>query len=171
MPRHHHPLTPTGPGTIAGAPPTNTHTTMHQENRLIAADGLPHLIIPAYAIRPVTVASKRTATVLDDARVLKRTMPGIHKDIAIHYRDQAIAYRSACRTMARVNREQAIADYGAAPGLNSTPVSGGTCDHWPRQVQDLVVAYVRAGGCWLHIALAWHRYAGKHASTFHRLID
>ena len=143
---------------------------MHQENRHIAADGLPHLMIPEYALRPMPIASKRTATVLDDARVLKRTMPGIHKDIALGYRHQAILNRNACRTMASTYREQAIATYGAAPGLNSTPVSGGTCDHWPREVQDLIVAYERAAGAWYDIALAWHRYAGKHASTFKQLI-
>lgn len=144
---------------------------MHEENRHIAADGMPHLTIPGYALRPMPIASKRTACVLDDKRILKRTMPNIQKVTALHHRDGALHYRNACLTMARLTRELAIATYGSAgPGPNDTPVSGGTCDHWPRQDQDLVVAYERAAGAWADIALAWHCYAGKHAQTFRRLI-
>jgi hypothetical protein len=144
---------------------------MHEENRHIAADGMPHLMIPGYALRPMPIASKRTARVLDDKRILKRTMPNIQKATALHHRDGALHYRNACLTMARLTRELAIATYGSAgPGPNDTPVSGGTCDHWPRQDQDLVVAYERAAGAWADIALAWHCYAGKHAQTFRRLI-
>jgi hypothetical protein len=142
---------------------------MHEENRHIAADGMPHLTIPGYALRPMPTASKRTARVLDDKRILKRTMPNIQKATALHHRDSALHYRITCLTMARSTRELAIAIHGANPGPNSTPISGGTCDHWPLETQKLIVAYERAAGAWADIALAWHCYAGKHAQTFRRL--
>lgn len=135
---------------------------MHQENALIAT----HLRIPGYALRPMPIARKRTASVLQDTRILRRVMPGIPKDIAIGHSHQAKLNRAACHIFACRHRDKALADYGGAPGPNSTPVSGGTCDHWPREVQDLVVAYERAAGAWYDLAVAWHRYAGKRRHTF-----
>lgn len=86
-------------------------------------------------------------------------------------------YLSTAREMQmRANQARAKArkEYGAASdpsGMNPYPISGGVCDHWPREVSDTVIAFVHAKQVAISAALECHKKAGCRTHTFRRILS
>ena len=129
----------------------------------------PHLDLPTYATsRHRFPKWNIRVDVTQEPRLLRRLMPGIQPEIAIIYRDRALANSRECRMRAARARKEAATLYGNAGGLNPYPVSGGTCEHWPRDVAGYVWNLACLVASWDSIARAWHAYAGKRPATFPR---
>jgi hypothetical protein len=137
------------------------------ENNTVARDGNPHLVLPGYATATTRLPKHRgRVAALEDYRALKRIMPDIPRDIAIHHRDKHMHLSYQCKTFAALARQDAQRIHGDAGQPMPTPISGGICEHWPREAKDLVTAYVRLHQAHKDLALSWHRYAGKRLETF-----
>lgn len=142
-----------------------------RENNTVAREGNSHLVLPSYATATTKLPqhSGRVAA-MEHHHALRRIMPNIHPNIAIHHRDSHLHLAHQCRIFAVMHRQDAQRTYGDAGEPNRTPISGGICDHWPEEIKDLVVAYDRLHQAHRDLALSWHRYAGKRRETFLSLI-
>lgn len=142
-----------------------------RENNTVARDGNSHLALPSYATATTRLPKHNgRVAALEHHHALKRIMPNIHRDIAIHHRDHHLHLAHQCKVFAAMHRQDAQRTHNDAGEPNRTPVSGGVCDHWPEEVKDLVTAYVRLHQAHKDLALAWHQYAGKRRETFLALI-
>ena len=88
----------------------------------------------------------------------------------IKARDQLLARAREMRMRAGQARARARETYGANPEPNPFPVSGGICDHWPREVSDEIVGYVHAKQDAVAAALVQHKKAGLREVTFRRIL-
>lgn len=137
------------------------------ENDAVARDLNAHLALPSYAT-VTTRLPKHNGRVaaMEDVRALRKTLPNIATVSAIHRRDKHLHLAMQCETFAKLARQEAQDQHGDNGEPNPTPVSGGICEHWPRQTKDIVTAYVRLHHAHRALALAWHHYAGKRTTTF-----
>ena len=126
-----------------------------------------HLELPAYA----STAHKFPkwscrVTITQEPCLLRRLMPGVAPEIAIHHRDKAQANARECILRASRARKEASAEHGDNGAPNRFPISGGVCEHWPRPVSDFIGGLERLASAWDGVARAWHAYAGKRPGTF-----
>ena len=63
-------------------------------------------------------------------------------------------------------REAAGQKYGKNDSPNNYPISGGICEHWPREVSDEICRKEQDANAWAGLAFAWHLYQGKRHHTF-----
>lgn len=142
-----------------------------RENDTVARDGNSHLVLPSYATATTKLPKHRgRVAAMEHHHALKRIMPGVNPEIAIHHRDSHLHHAHQCRIFAVMHRQDAQRTYGDAGEPNRTPISGGICDHWPEDIKNLVVSYVRLHQAHRDLALSWHRYAGKRRETFITLL-
>jgi hypothetical protein len=68
-------------------------------------------------------------------------------------------------------REIASYHHGNNGGLNPYPISGGTCEHWPRETRDAVITAKRTAEKHLEQSLVAWKASGKHKTTWVRMKD
>lgn len=128
--------------------------------------------IPAWAKEKHPLPKmNRLVETLEDPRLIRKKFPEIDSAQAVKNRDKALAQTTLWKKEASRRRNKAAEKFGKKKGLNPFPMSGGTCEHWPRETKDHVLAAVHNHQDWEQLAHTYHKTAGKRVSTIRPLID
>jgi len=71
-------------------------------------------------------------------------------------------------TITNGRRKIISAQYGNEGGLNPYPISGGICEHWPRDMKDWVTQGVIAAQEYIEESLDLWKQSGKQRATWLR---